>query len=127
MWAWVASWMVAKMVNPKQNVVTIVWDGWFVMNLWDLETAVRLWNDLVIVILNDSAYWMIKWKQKGGGHTTWWLDLQNPDFVALANSFGATWMKVDDKDDFKPTLEKALTMPWVKVIEVKFAYPENIT
>jgi len=127
MWAGLASWMVAKMVLPKQKSVVISGDWGFVMNLWDLETAVRLWNDLVVIILNDNAYWMIKWKQKWAWFEEYWLDLPNPDFVKLAESFGANWMKVEHKDDFKPTLEKALKMSWVTVIEVMFKYPENIS
>lgn len=126
MWAWVSAWMAAKMTNLDKKVVTICWDGWFVMNLWDLETAVRLNLDLTILVLNDSAYWMIKWKQKWAWFDDYGLDLWNPDFVKLAESFGATWYLVEDKNDFKSTLEKAVNNKWVNLVEVKFAYPDNI-
>ncbi|MBP7061629.1 hypothetical protein KA037_02340 [Patescibacteria group bacterium] len=42
---------------------------------------------MVIVVLNDHAYGMIKWKQKAMGFEDYGLDLQNPDFVQLAESF----------------------------------------
>lgn len=119
--------MIAKMTNPKQNVVVVTWDWGFVMNLWDLETAVRMWNDMVIIILNDNAYWMIKWKQAGAGFEEFGLDLQNPDFMKLAESFWANWIRVENKEDFKPSLEKAISQKWVTIVEVNFAYPKDIT
>lgn len=97
------------------------------MNLWDLETAVRMWNDMVIIILNDNAYWMIKWKQAGAGFEEFGLDLQNPDFMKLAESFWANWIRVENKEDFKPSLEKAISQKWVTIVEVNFAYPKDIT
>ena len=55
--------MSAKLVHPDRQVVCLAGDGGFLMNLGDLETAVRLDIDLTIIILNDQAYGMIKWKQ----------------------------------------------------------------
>ena len=59
------------------------------MNSQELETAVRMNLDLVVIILNDSAYGMIKWKQEGEGFANYGLDFKNPDFVQYAESFGA--------------------------------------
>lgn len=97
------------------------------MNLWDLETAVRMWNDLVIVILNDNAYWMIKWKQAWAWFKEFGLDLQNPDFMKLAESFWANGIKVTNKEDFKPALENAVSQKWLTIIEVDFVYPKDIS
>lgn len=126
MWAWVASWMEAKRINPDKNVVVITWDWGLVMNLWDLETVVRLWIDLTVVVLNNSSYWMIKWKQVWGNFPMWWLDFWNPDFVKLAESFGWTWYKVSDKNKFKEVLEKAIWDKWLKIIDLDFDYPQEI-
>lgn len=126
MWAWVSSAMAAKMTNPDVNVVCITWDGWLVMNLWDLETAVRLNLDFTIVILNNSSYWMIKWKQELAWFWDYWLDFWNPDFIKLAESFWAKWYSVTDKNDFKETLEKTLKEPWIKIIDLAFDYPFEI-
>lgn len=126
MWAWVASWMEAKRINPDKNVVVVTWDWGLVMNLWDLETVVRLWIDLTVVILNNSSYWMIKWKQVWGNFPMWWLDFWNPDFVKLAESFGWTWYKVSDKNKFKEVLEKANKEKWLKIIDLDFDYPQEI-
>jgi acetolactate synthase-1/2/3 large subunit len=95
------------------------------MNLGDLETIIRLWLDIVLVVLNNHSYGMIKWKQLWGGMRDFGLDFWNPDFVALAQSFGATWYKVSDKNDFKPTLETALSEKWLILLDVDFDYPEG--
>lgn len=126
MWAWLSSGMEAKRLNPDKNVVVVTWDWWLVMNLWDLETAVRLNLDLVVIVLNNSSYWMIKWKQEWANMPKWWLDFWNPDFVKLAESFGWKWYKVENKDNFKAILEKTLSEKWLKIIDLKFDYPLEI-
>ncbi len=126
MWAWVASWMEAKRINPDKQVVVVTWDGWLVMNLWDLETVVRLWLDLTVVVLNNGSYWMIKWKQVWWNMPMWWMDFGNPDFVKMAESFWGIWYRVENKNDFKKTLENANKQKWLKIIDVLFDYPKDI-
>ena len=123
MWAWVASAMEACRLNPDKKVVCVTWDGGLVMNLWDLETAVRMKINLVIVVLNNSSYGMIKWKQTWAWFDNYWLDFWNPDFVKLAESFWAKWYKVEKKEDFKKTIETALWEKWIKIIDLDFDYP----
>ena len=123
MWAGYATAMEAKRLNPNQNVVCITWDGWLVMNLWDLETIVRMKLDITIVVLNNSSYWMIKWKQAWAHLKDFWLDFWNPDFVKLAESFWARWYKVEKKEDFKKILWLTLKEKWLKIIDLDFDYP----
>lgn len=126
MWAWLASGLEAKRINPDKNVIVLTWDGWLVMNLWDLETAVRMNLDLTVVILNNGSYWMIKWKQVWANMPMWWLDFGNPDFVKLAESFWAKGYKVTNKEDFVGVLEKTLKEKWIKIIDLDFDYPIDI-
>ena len=123
MWAGYASAMEAKRLNPDKNVVCVTWDGGLVMNLWDLETAVRMKLDLTIVVLNNASYGMIKWKQAGAHLEDFWLDFWNPDFVKLAESFGAKGYKIEKKEDFQGVLEKTLSEKWIKIIDLDFDYP----
>lgn len=125
MWAGLASAMEAKRINPEQNVVCVTWDWGLVMNLGDLETAVRMWLDLVIVVLNNHSYGMIKWKQTGAGFENHGLDFWNPDFVKLAESFWAIWYKVKKKQDFQKTLQKAMKAKGVNIIDLDFDYPRD--
>ena len=76
--------MTAKQINPNRKVVSVNGDGGFLMNSQELETAVRMGLDLVVIILNDSAYGMIKWKQEGVGFENFGLDFNNPDLVQLS-------------------------------------------
>lgn len=96
------------------------------MNLGDLETAVRMNLDLTIVVLNNRSYGMIKWKQVGANMPMWGLDFGNPDFVKLAESFGAKGYKVTNKNDFEKILSQTLTEKGIKVIDLDFEYPIEI-
>ncbi len=126
MGAWFSSAMAAKMINPNKNVVCVTWDWGLVMNLWDLETAVRLNLDITIVVLNNSSYWMIKWKQEWAWFWDYWLDFWNPDFVKLAESFWAKWYSVVNPNEFKSVLDKTLNEKWLKIIDLAFDYPLEI-
>lgn len=118
--------MMTKLLHPEKQVIAIVGDGGIMMNLWDLETAVKLNIDLTILILNDNAYGMIKWKQQWMWLQDYGLDLQNPDFIKLAEAFGATWYRVTHPDEFLPTFRLAEEQKWIKLVEVAFVYPEKV-
>lgn len=117
--------MAAKLLNPEKPVVIVAGDGGFMMNVAELETAVRLKLDLVVVVLNDAGYGMIKWKQREAGLRDFGLDFGNPDFAALAKSFGAHGHVVSKAAQFRPTLERALRTDGVHVIDLPIDYSEN--
>ena len=117
--------IAAKSLLRSQSVVVIAGDGGFMMNVAELETAVRLKLDLVVIVLTDSGYGMIKWKQKDMGFKDFGLDFGNPDFVKLADSFGAKGHRISKTKEFAPTLKKALTLPGVHLIDVPVDYSEN--
>ena len=56
--------IAAKVAYPDRTALTVTGDSGFMMNSQELETAVRLKLNIVILILNDNAYGFIKWKQK---------------------------------------------------------------
>jgi acetolactate synthase-1/2/3 large subunit len=117
--------MAAKMLNPGKKVVSVNGDGGFMMNSQELETAVRLNLDLVVIILNDSAYGMIKWKQEGMGFENFGLDYNNPDFVKYAESFGAIGHRPESAADFKTVLNQTLNSKGVHVIDLPVDYSMN--
>lgn len=118
--------MAAKMVYPDRKVMAICGDGGFMMNSQELETAVRMKMDLVVLVLNDNAYGMIKWKQNGMGFENYGLDYNNPDFVKYAESYGANGYRIGSNPEFKETLEKTLNTPGVHLIELPVDYSENV-
>ncbi|HVM86154.1 MAG TPA: acetolactate synthase large subunit, partial [Candidatus Binatia bacterium] len=81
--------MAAKLVNPERKVLAVCGDGGFMMNSQELETAVRLRLDLVVLIIVDSAYGMIRWKQAVDRFADFGMTFGNPDFVRYAESYGA--------------------------------------
>ncbi len=117
--------MAAKLINKDKKVVVVAGDGGFLMNIADLETAQRLALDLVVVVLEDEGYGMIKWKQKGMGLSDYGLSFDNPDFVQLAESFGAKGYKITSAENFRPTLEKALQSEGIHIIVLPINYSEN--
>ncbi len=117
--------MAAKLLYREKKVVTVCGDGGFMMNSQELETAIRMQLDLVIVILNDSGYGMIKWKQEGQDMENFGLDFGNPDFVKYAEAYGASGYRVSSADEFSILLEECLNKKGVHLIEVPVDYSEN--
>ncbi len=117
--------MAAKLVHPDQQVLAICGDGGFMMNSQELETAVRLKMDLVVLVLRDNAYGMIKWKQENMGLKNFGLDYGNPDFVAYAESYGAHGHRVPSSAELLPMMEKCFDTPGVHLIEVPVDYSDN--
>ncbi|TWT33753.1 Acetolactate synthase, catabolic [Posidoniimonas corsicana] len=114
--------MAAHLVHPNRKVMAICGDGGFMMNAQELETAVRLKMNLSVVILNDSAYGMIKWKQGDMGFEDFGLDFTNPDWVKFAECHGARGRRVDSIDQLGPVLRAAGEEPGVDLIDVPVDY-----
>lgn len=118
--------MAAKIIYPDRKVMAICGDGGFMMNSQELETAVRLKLDLVVLILNDNAYGMIKWKQSGMGFDNWGLDYTNPDFVKYAESYGATGHRAESTKGLLGLMKQCLDSKGVHLIEVPVDYSDNV-
>ncbi len=117
--------MATKIVHPDRKVMAVCGDGGFMMNSQELETAVRLNLDLVVMILNDGAYGMIKWKQLDIGYDDFGLDFKNPDFVKYAESYGASGYRIEKTSELAPLIVSCLNTPGIHVIEVPVDYSNN--
>lgn len=117
--------IAAKLLDPNRPVVVVAGDGGIMMNISELETAVRLGVNLVVLILNDHGYGMIQWKQGEMKLPAFGLDFANPDFVKLAESFGAKGHRVTATAELIPLLTKALQEPGVHLIDCSVDYREN--
>ena len=115
----------AKIVHPDRKVMAICGDGGFMMNSQEMETAVRLGLNLVVMILRDNAYGMIKWKQAGMGFPDFGLDYGNPDFVKYAESYGAIGHRLKATEQLPELLNECLDAKGVQLIEVPVDYSEN--
>jgi len=117
----------AKIAFPERKVLAICGDAGFLMNVQDLETAVRLGINIVIMVWDDGEYGLIKWKQQNafqGRHSE--LAFQNPDFEMLARSFGAWGKRVGSVGDLVPAMNEAFRQKGPALLAVPVDYGENL-
>ena len=116
----------AKIASPDCRVLAAVGDGAFLMNSQEIETALRERIPLTVLIWQDDSYGLIKWKmQLELGHDVE-VDFTNPDFVAYADSFGATGYDVGSASELLPTLTEALESDTVSIVSCRVDYSENL-
>ena len=101
--------IAASLIHPDRRVLAVCGDGGFMMNSQELETAVRLKLNLVVLVLEDRAYGMIRWKQEVDGFPDFGLEFGNPDFVAYAKSYGAKGSRVGKASELSTMLEAAFS------------------
>ena len=118
--------MLAAMIHPNRKVMSICGDGGFMMNSQEIETAVRLNLNLVVLILNDNSYGMIRWKQAGSGFEDWGLEYNNPDFVKYAESYGAHGHRITSVSGFSETVDRAYREGGVHLIDMPVDYSQNV-
>ncbi len=118
--------IAAQLVYPQRTVVAATGDAGFLMNVQELETAVRLKTPIIILIWRDSAYGLIKWKQMSRYGRPSHVDFGNPDFVQLAESFGARGMRINSTAELRPALEQAQRSTVPVVIDCPVDYAENM-
>ncbi len=117
--------MMAAILTPGRRVLAVCGDGGFMMNSQELETAVRLGLNLVVLVLNDAAYGMIRWKQDQLGCPDYGLTFSNPDFVTYAQSYGATGHRVERSADLVSVLNAAFEAGGVHLVDLPVDYSEN--
>ena len=97
--------IAASLIYPDYRVLAVCGDGGFMMNTQELETAARLKLNLVVLVIEDPAYGMIRWKQEVDRFPDFGLEFGNPDFVAYAKSYGAKGSRGGNASDFPTMLE----------------------
>ena len=117
--------MAAHLVYPDRPIVAVCGDGGFMMNSQEMETAVRLGLHIVVIILRDDAYGMIKWKQSNMHFDNFGLDYGNPDFVEYARAYGARGWRVGATEELQPLIRSCLEEPAVHLIDVPVDYSLN--
>jgi acetolactate synthase I/II/III large subunit len=117
--------IMAAMLYSDRRVMAICGDGGFMMNSQELETAVRLKLNLVVLIIEDQAYGMIRWKQSVDGFPDFGMTFSNPDFVKYAEAYGAKGTRVDAIGELQPALRNAFADRGVHLVIVPVDYSEN--
>ena len=118
--------MMAAMLYPDRRVLAVAGDGGFMMNSQEMETAVRLKLNLVVLVLEDNAYGMIRWKQAVDHFADYGMTFGNPDFVQYAKAYGAKGHRIESIDGFAPSLDAAFKEGGVHLVVIPIDYSENV-
>ncbi len=118
--------IMAALLNPRRRVLAVCGDGGFMMNSQELETAVRLGLDIVVLIVEDHSFGMIRWKQAVDGYPDFGMTFGNPNFVTYATAYGANGSRVESADDLAPTLEAAFSRGGIQLVSAPIDYSENL-
>ena len=115
----------AKLIHPELRVMAALGDGAFLMSTSEIETAVREGVHLTVLVWVDGGYGLIGWKQDIQFGRQGAVSFGNPDFVRLAESFGAKGYRIEAAADLLPTLKRALGDEAVSIIACPVDYAEN--
>ena len=117
--------IMAAMLYPKRRILAVCGDGGFMMNSQEMETAVRRKLDIVVLVLVDNAFGMIRWKQAVDGFADFGMTFGNPDFARYAQAYGAQGRYLSEVAELAPALEAAFNAGGVQLLAVPIDYSEN--
>lgn len=117
--------IAASIVHPDRRILAIAGDAGFLMNVQEMETAVRIGSNIVVMVWEDKAYGLIAWKQDDhfGHHTD--LSFGNPEWKLLAQAFGWHGHYVSHAVDLADTLESAFDEDGPSLVVIPIDYREN--
>ena len=118
--------MAANLVYPGRKAVATVGDGGFLYSSMELETAVRLKQNITVLVFRDGGYNMVAFQQELLYGRTSGTDFGNPDIVKYAESLGCVGLRVNKPDELLPTLRKGLETPGVVVVDIPTDYSKNV-
>ncbi|MDD4879350.1 MAG: biosynthetic-type acetolactate synthase large subunit [Candidatus Omnitrophica bacterium] len=117
----------AKVGKPGTEVFVISGDGSIQMNIQELATAVVNKIDVKIAILNNSYLGMVRqWQELFYGKRYSHTKLENPDFVKIAEAYGAVGMRISKKEEVRPAIEKAMRTKNTVVMDFIVEPEENV-
>jgi acetolactate synthase-1/2/3 large subunit len=117
----------AKYGVPERTVVAIIGDGGFQMTLQELGTIMQFGTAVKILILNNSFLGMVRqWQELFNDRRYSFVNIQSPDFVMLAKSYGISGQKVDDRKDLKAALKEMIDHDGAYLLEVMVGKENNV-
>ncbi|TDN38429.1 biosynthetic-type acetolactate synthase large subunit [Hymenobacter sp. UV11] len=117
----------AKFGAPDRPVVAVIGDGGFQMTIQELGTIMQTGVDVKIIILNNQFLGMVRqWQELFHQRRYSFVDIQSPDFVAVAAGYRIAGQRVDDRADLRPALARMLAHPGSFLLEVMVTKENNI-
>ena len=105
---------------PDRTVVALAGDGDFLMNGQELATAAQHGCEMIVLVIDNSAYGTIRMHQEREfPERVSATHLANPDFAALGASFGAWSARAETTDEFKAALKEASNRQGLRLIHCK--------
>jgi TPP-dependent trihydroxycyclohexane-1,2-dione (THcHDO) dehydratase len=101
----------AQATHPNRQVISLSGDGGFTMMMGDFITLAQLNLPVKVVIFNNGLLGFVELEMKAAGFTDFAVNLQNPDFAAMANAMGIHGARVEDPADLRGALEAAFAHP----------------
>jgi acetolactate synthase-1/2/3 large subunit len=117
--------IMAAILYPERRVLAVCGDGGFMMNSQELETAVRRKLNLVVLVLVDNAFGMIRWKQSVDHFADFGMTFGNPDFALYAQSYGAQGHHVTEIRNLAQILESAFQTGGVHLVSIAVDYSDS--
>jgi acetolactate synthase-1/2/3 large subunit len=119
--------MGAKVGCPDKTVIDIAGDGSIQMNIQELATCVCNKINVKVAILNNGYLGMVRqWQELFYRKRYSQVCITSPDFVKLAESYGALGIKVTKKEEVRPAIEKAITTDSTVFIDFRVEPEENV-
>ncbi|HEV2962762.1 MAG TPA: biosynthetic-type acetolactate synthase large subunit [Candidatus Angelobacter sp.] len=118
----------AQIAFPERQVIAFVGDGGFQMTAQELATAVQYRTNTKIVVMNNNSLGMVRqWQEIFYQRNYSSVDMEwTPDFVKLAEAYGAVGLRVTHPAELTAVLEKGLATPGVVVMDVVVEQEENV-
>lgn len=111
--------IAAKLLDPSRPAICFAGDGCFLMTSQELATAVQYGANVIVIVVNNGTYGSIRMHQERHyPGNVWATDLNNPDFVELARSYGANAERIENTSDFEAAFQRALNANKPTVIEL---------
>ncbi|AEV95585.1 acetolactate synthase AlsS [Pediococcus claussenii] len=117
----------AALLRPNSKSVSISGDGGFLFSAQELETAVREKLNIVHIIWNDGHYDMVKFQEEMKYGKSAGVNFGPVDFVKLAESYGATGLRVNTPDDLGKILDEAFQTNGPVVVDIPVDYSDNVS
>lgn len=122
----------AQAIDPARQVISLSGDGGFTMLMGDFISLVQLKLPVKVVIFNNGALGFVELEMKTTGFLEFGVDLENPDFAAMARAMGVHAVRVEDPAELTAALREALAHPGPALVDVvinraELAMPPKIT
>ena len=117
----------AKVAAPDKPVIAVIGDGGYQMTIQELGTIMQYKIPVKILVLNNNFLGMVRqWQQLFHGKRYSFTEMQNPDFVKIAEAYGIPAAKVTEQKDLEAALKKMLAAPTSYFLEVVVEKEDNV-